>query len=617
MRAAFARQAALRRKKGPRTCFPQSRVAITSFASRCSYSSSKVKSGGRQSGAVRKRISDALRLGNDSGSILSSALIGAAATAAASRFQNIAAASSGEEEEVERIVQNEPKSHKEIIMKFIVDYIREADMGTFSKAPVESAKVLVGRVIADVDRNYHDAHASAAETANEFVRSREAMLEISRLLNELYVERRNALIENNDESEKQERTRLQLSDIALGLQILSASSKRNDWNAHPVHSPTLKTFSEYLDLCISLYDMRSMQEFTKKLETQLGDRAPQFELLSNEIQPVFKSTQDRPAHVLLRDKKQKRLILVVRGTDEVHDILTDMKLDPVPFENGFAHQGIAKSAETLHEELAGSLLRVSQAYPKDELVITGHSLGGGTATLLALLLRRRSGINASCVGFAAPSCVSNSILNELQASSWCRNAAMEKDIVVRFSEAGLLDLLDTILDLAQHEKEKRFAEINAKADELVHEVEKMTEEYAESWKPSVTPSASDYYLSITSDMKREMYAEILSHSRLLQKTLKRTVRDRLEQLRGLIITPRPSLQSANDMRPRLYSPSSYVIVDEIIDDDSQRCRTIVVPCDAANLASVLVHPTALSSHLAASYKSALDHAALCSSVDTS
>lgn len=70
------------------------------------------------------------------------------------------------------------------------------------------------------------------------------------------------------------------------------------------------------------------------------------------------------------------------------DLLTNLSSDYEPFLNGFAHEGVVKSAHNLHRSLRRVLaVELARVQPRNGLVIVGHSLGGAAAAALTMLLR--------------------------------------------------------------------------------------------------------------------------------------------------------------------------------------------------------------------------------------
>ncbi|EGG09588.1 uncharacterized protein MELLADRAFT_77122 [Melampsora larici-populina 98AG31] len=106
-------------------------------------------------------------------------------------------------------------------------------------------------------------------------------------------------------------------------------------------------------------------------------------------------------HYIAVDHSVKSIVLTCRGTLGLSDILVDLtcQYEPIMVEGGdsekayLAHSGMLHSALRLrhqsslvHQELKQALLD----HPDYGLIITGHSLGGGVASLLAVLFSTRS-----------------------------------------------------------------------------------------------------------------------------------------------------------------------------------------------------------------------------------
>ena len=73
------------------------------------------------------------------------------------------------------------------------------------------------------------------------------------------------------------------------------------------------------------------------------------------------------------------VLMGVRGTNSVPDLLTDALLDDTDYRDGKAHAGIMRSGQFLvakHRELLLSLLKKSKK-KEIKLTLVGHSLGAG------------------------------------------------------------------------------------------------------------------------------------------------------------------------------------------------------------------------------------------------
>ena len=97
-----------------------------------------------------------------------------------------------------------------------------------------------------------------------------------------------------------------------------------------------------------------------------------------------------PGHLVLLDHVSSAVVVAVRGSARVQDVLTDLVCERATFEcelgTGWAHAGMLKAATRLLEAVMPTVRAALSSHPGYRLVLTGHSLGGGLAALLAMLL---------------------------------------------------------------------------------------------------------------------------------------------------------------------------------------------------------------------------------------
>lgn len=91
-----------------------------------------------------------------------------------------------------------------------------------------------------------------------------------------------------------------------------------------------------------------------------------------------------PNFIIFTDEQSKSIVLAIRGTFSLADVVVDIICDQVPYLDGFAHRGILSGANRIMTEGKETLKKAFEEHPDYRLVITGHSLGAGTAILISL-----------------------------------------------------------------------------------------------------------------------------------------------------------------------------------------------------------------------------------------
>uniref|UniRef100_A0A674BP07 Diacylglycerol lipase-beta n=1 Tax=Salmo trutta TaxID=8032 RepID=A0A674BP07_SALTR len=156
------------------------------------------------------------------------------------------------------------------------------------------------------------------------------------------------------------------------------------------------------------------------------------------------------------DHKREAVLVAIRGTLSLRDLLTDLSADcenlPVEGVSGtcYAHKGMSQAASYICKKLLndGILNQAFTIAPEYKLVITGHSLGGGTASLLAILLRS-SFPTLRCYAFSPPGGLMSKALADY-SKEFVVSVVLGKDLVPRLSYPNMEDLKRRILKMVSN-----------------------------------------------------------------------------------------------------------------------------------------------------------------------
>lgn len=167
-------------------------------------------------------------------------------------------------------------------------------------------------------------------------------------------------------------------------------------------------------------------------------------------------------YFIARDSKTQSIVLSVRGTLSVADCITDLLYEPAGLDGtllgsndgipagSMAHNGVLGCARALHADLQkrgtlGDALDAPQ-HRGWTLIITGHSLGAGVATLLGLMLRSWRP-ELKVWAFSPPGgLVSENLADSIKP--WCTSVALGNDFISRLSMHNLERLRDEMMQCA-------------------------------------------------------------------------------------------------------------------------------------------------------------------------
>ncbi|XP_019493049.1 PREDICTED: sn1-specific diacylglycerol lipase beta isoform X4 [Hipposideros armiger] len=156
------------------------------------------------------------------------------------------------------------------------------------------------------------------------------------------------------------------------------------------------------------------------------------------------------------DHRKESVVVAVRGTMSLQDILTDLSAESETLDlecevqDCSAHKGISQAARYVYRRLINDGI-LSQAFslaPEYRLVIVGHSLGAGAAALLSIMLRK-SHPHVRCYAYSPPRGLLSKSLYEY-SKNFTVSLVLGKDVIPRLSVTTLEDLKKRILRVIAH-----------------------------------------------------------------------------------------------------------------------------------------------------------------------
>ncbi|KAI8850183.1 hypothetical protein BC829DRAFT_432095 [Chytridium lagenaria] len=170
----------------------------------------------------------------------------------------------------------------------------------------------------------------------------------------------------------------------------------------------------------------------------------------------------KPKFFVAWDEKTRAVVVSIRGTLNIHEVVTDMCAEYEPHRTGFAHRGMLRCALWLEHHLIPLLIPHLRDRRARALYLVGHSLGGSIAALLTMLirdnealmgeLRTLKGFRLHSFGFGSPPCVSGELADGL--AGWVDSYTNENDTVPRLSYGSLCDFRDLVIKAAELQKTK-------------------------------------------------------------------------------------------------------------------------------------------------------------------
>ena len=161
----------------------------------------------------------------------------------------------------------------------------------------------------------------------------------------------------------------------------------------------------------------------------------------------------QPSFYLIVDHNVQKIVLSIRGTASIPDIMTDLNANPkvitqsnnkwfnnvqIEGKDGFfVHEGMLESAEWVRDKVHSKLLATCNKYKDYQVIICGHSMGSGVASLLGLMYKDHPIIHKQndlrVFSFAPPCVVSKGITHNDIGNDYITSVILGLDVVTRLS----------------------------------------------------------------------------------------------------------------------------------------------------------------------------------------
>ncbi|KAL9537037.1 hypothetical protein MBANPS3_012141 [Mucor bainieri] len=170
-----------------------------------------------------------------------------------------------------------------------------------------------------------------------------------------------------------------------------------------------------------------------------------------------KGASFQPSYYVALDRPRRAIVLSIRGTWSLYDAITDLVCEYMPWKGGLVHSGMLASAQWFYTSIIPQIFRYIHHHGDelDSFIITGHSLGGGTASLLTMMvadhmdelrdLAGNANFEMHCYNYA-PSAVSSPDLCK-QYEAYIHSFVCQDDVVGRLSYGTAMKLKELVLDM--------------------------------------------------------------------------------------------------------------------------------------------------------------------------
>lgn len=169
-----------------------------------------------------------------------------------------------------------------------------------------------------------------------------------------------------------------------------------------------------------------------------------------------KGASFQPSYFVALDKRRHTIVLSIRGTWSLYDAITDLVCEYMPWKGGLVHSGMLASAQWFYTNIIPQIFRYIHHHSKHitRFVVTGHSLGAGTASLLTMMvakhvdelraLANNPNFDFHCYSYAPPAASSLNLGKKYE--NYITSFIYQDDIVGKLSYGTAMKLKELVLD---------------------------------------------------------------------------------------------------------------------------------------------------------------------------
>lgn len=164
----------------------------------------------------------------------------------------------------------------------------------------------------------------------------------------------------------------------------------------------------------------------------------------------------QPSYFVAIDRSRNAIVLSIRGTWSLYDAITDLVCEYRPYKGGLVHSGMLASAQWFYTNIIPQIFRYIHHHRTElsSLIITGHSLGGGAASLLTMIvsehmdelrqLAESPSFRLHCYSYAPVALVSRELTHRYR--DYIHSFIVQDDVVGRLSYGTAMELKELVMD---------------------------------------------------------------------------------------------------------------------------------------------------------------------------